>query len=137
MNTATDFGTPRIDSIFSVDAGFVESSPYLHPGGRSLYFVSLGRPGPGGQDISLDEKTLFLARDQARGRDVWVAHRSSPGASFGPPQRVAGLDALDVDEIPAWLSDDLCRLYFTSNRNPADASPNLDYRLWVAERARK
>jgi len=166
VSTSTDFDPPRIDSLFAVDAGTSESSPYLHPSGRSLYFVSLGRPGPGNQDIyvaridalglvsevvevsavntpdaenfpviSLDERTLYFARNQDVGsaRDVWLARRESSTGAFAAPTRVAELDT-EADEIPAWVSDDGCRLYFASNRNPSDAGTAADYRLWVAER---
>ncbi len=164
VNTSTDFGSLRIDSIFAVDAGSVESSPYLHPGGRSLYFVSLGRPGAGGQDIyvatldafglisdvsavsavntpaqenfpviSLDEKSLFFAHEDSAGRDIWVSRRQTSTGSFGPPQKVTEASSR-YDDIPAWLSDDQCRLYFTSNRSQTDSGAVVDYRLWVAER---
>lgn len=171
VNTSTDFDTPRIDALFAVGPEIVDSSPYLHPGGRSLYFVSLGRPGTGGQDIyvanldalglssevkeikavnstetenfpviSLDERTLYFSRDgdpdggASLARDVWVSLRASATADFGAPAPVSGLTGPD-DDIPAWLSDDRCRLYFTSNRDAADAGAPLgDYHLWVAER---
>ncbi len=165
-NTTTDFGSPRIDELFSRDAGSVESSPYLHPSGRSLYFVSVGRSGPGGQDIfeatidtlglvfqtaniaavntpgdenfpviSFDERTLFFARDQGEGtpRDIWAAHRASPGDAFDAPEVVAEL-ATKNDEIPAWTSDDRCRLYFIRQAGVAGGSA---HQLWVAERTPK
>lgn len=164
VNTSTDFGAPRIDAVFSQDAGSVESSPYLHPDGRSLYFVSLGRPGAGAQDLyvaTIDPAGLLTTVSEVTAantalsenfpvitlddktlyftrnegpREVMVTHRSSPGGAFGTPTKVPGFDA-PTDFIPAWISDDACRFYFVSNRVSPDGGTVSDYRLWVAERA--
>jgi len=60
-----DFETPKIQTIFALDAGDQdEGSPYLHPSGRSLYFISFARPGQGDSDIfvaQLDEIGLVTA----------------------------------------------------------------------------
>jgi hypothetical protein len=59
-NTVSDFLEPQIQSVFSVDASSGgEASPYLHPGGRSLYFASWERGGKGGSDIFVAELEDF------------------------------------------------------------------------------
>lgn len=163
VNTSTEFGTPRNDPLFANDGGAIDSAPYLHPNGRSLYFVSLGRPGTGNQDIYLAsiqplglvstiselsvvnttaaENFPVITRDDltlyfARGdgpREVWAARRSTPTAAFDAPTRVDDFSGTD-DVIPAWVSDDNCRFYFVSNRVSPDGGMVADYRLWVAER---
>jgi hypothetical protein len=46
----TDFDTPKIQSLFAQDSG-VESAPYVHPSGKTLYFGSDARGGQGSFDI--------------------------------------------------------------------------------------
>lgn len=160
------FGSVQVDDKFDVP-GALDTSPYLHPSGATLYFVSTGRPqGPGNQDIwlariknglvdtievvdnvstgeaetapviSLDELTIYFARDPAGGaeRKIWVAHRPTPLAKFDAP---APLDELNTrsDQIPSWISPDNCRLYYATNsENVPDGGVIDNYRLWVAER---
>jgi hypothetical protein len=173
QSTSTAFGAPFIDPLFSTDAGLLESAPYLHPDGLSVFFVSLGRPSPDGGNydiyvanidpvggalsnvteiaeintpavenfpvITLDKKTLYFARESAP-RKVWVTHRATPTSSFEKPALVPELQGAD-DVIPAWISDDMCRFYFTSNRDLPDGGVDAgflaEYHLWVAERAPK
>lgn len=49
VNTTAEFGEPRVQALFDVVG--LEGSPYLHPLGRSLYFMSLARPGKGNLDL--------------------------------------------------------------------------------------
>jgi hypothetical protein len=107
-------GTPRLVNVSSTEA---ENAPV----------------------ISMDELTLYFARDPAGGseRKVWVAHRTSPGADFGTPQLVADVNK-QTDQIPNWISDDNCRLYYSTNSvNVPDGGAFDGYRLWVAERKPK
>lgn len=163
-----NFDPPHIDPLFDVPDGVADSTPFLHPDGRSLYFASIGRPGASGQGlfvatidaqgltqtispltaanetgkenfpvISLDENTLYFGRDEVLGVgfDVWVTHRSSPASAFSKPRLVTEFGNTD-DNIPSWISNDQCRLYFASNRNATD-SGLADFHLWVAERQPK
>lgn len=171
-----EFDVPRVDAVFRSDGGIIDSAPYLHPGGRSLYFVSQGRTDGGGQDILVgaidkqlgfistispvtavntegeenfpmitrDDLTLYFARLQPDDgipehiayHDIWVTTRPAPGAEFGEPRKVTEL-ATNEDEIDAWISDDQCRLYFTTTRETSTdgGAPLENYRLWVAERS--
>lgn len=179
-NVATEFGAPRIDSVFNHGAQISDSAPYLHPSGRSLYFTSDGRVDGGGQEIfvaqisaigfltsvdavsalntsadesfavvSLDDRTLYFGRSQPNdgepdhfgNRDVWVSTRDDVSHAFGTPRIVSELTTSD-DELPGTISNDQCRLYFTSNRvfsdaGAGDGGPTERYRLWVAEREPK
>ncbi len=49
-NASAEFSQPYIQTLFR-DIPGPESSPYLHPNGTSLYFVSGGRPGKGSLDL--------------------------------------------------------------------------------------
>lgn len=87
--------------------------------------------------ISFDDNTLYFARDPLGGgeRRIWVARRTSAGASFGTPTELTQLNTR-ADQIPTYISDDDCRLYFSAPI--ADGGGGLDaYRLWVAERRKR
>ncbi len=66
-----------------------------------------------------DELTFYFASGRtdspAKGNlDIWRATRASRTASFNPPVSVEELNTSN-EEVPDWLSPDLCRLYFTRN----------------------
>ena len=64
VNTVADFDPPKLQSTFAIDGSIGEGAPYLHPGGRSLYFSSFDRGGHGGADIfvaQLNELGLVTA----------------------------------------------------------------------------
>lgn len=56
VNLISEFEEPRIQSIFAGGPDTQEeASPYLHPHGHALYFVSFERPGKGSGDIFVAE----------------------------------------------------------------------------------
>lgn len=77
---------------------------------------------------SADGLTIYFGAEPtgARAKDIWVAHRSSPGARFDPPRLVTALNT-DAFENPSWLSPDGCHLYFMTDRAGAAE-------LWLASR---
>jgi len=89
------FSEPYIQDIFKVDAGVVESSPYLHPSSKVLYFASNGRAGKGGFDI-------FTA-----------ALDTSPGG-FGSALSITNVDSVNTtgSELMPIISFDERALYF-------------------------
>lgn len=67
--------------------------------------------------------------------DIWTASRSSPSAAFGLASIIPALQTR-YEELPSYVSDDHCRLYFVSSRPLVDGGPTgLDtFRLYVATR---
>jgi hypothetical protein len=66
--------------------------------------------------LSLDGKTIYFASTRSDGgakggRDIWKATRAAVTDKFGLPTNVAELNTGD-DDVPGFLSDDGCRLYF-------------------------
>jgi hypothetical protein len=59
---------------------------------------------------------FFSSGESEDDGDLFVARRASPNDPFGPPEP---LDALNTsyDERDPWISPDLTRFFFTSNRN--------------------
>jgi len=169
-----DWDEPSQQETFKLPAGSPpESSPYLHPGGRAVYFMSYARNDGGSADIhvavlnnlgvesvrpvaainteveelaplvTLQDTTLYFARSQTANpslRDIWFSTRALPGDAFGAPSKLPTLDTEEYDELPNSVSDDQCRLYFTSDRphGRGGGGPGTPdgYRLWIAERPR-
>ena len=103
-----------------------------------LDFRDAGRafamPPMTGQDrdpfLASDRTTLVFSSsrgDGMGGHDLWVASRPSPDDSFGDLAQVGELNSPSEERSP-WLSDDLERLYFTSNRAG-------DFDVYLAERS--
>lgn len=68
--------------------------------------------------LSKDGLTIFFASTRAGGKgqiDIWKGTRSSLGGTFGSFTNVAELNT-SSDDIPGWVSNDGCRLYFHSDR---------------------
>jgi hypothetical protein len=63
------------------------------------------------------------------GRRTLAGTPSRPDDAFGEPTNVAEVN-LDDFEFPEWISEDGCRLYFTSRR--PGGSGNWD--MWIASR---
>jgi len=83
--------------------------------------------------ISPDQLVIYFASARAGGAgnfDIWRASRTSTSTAFGAPVRVTEL-ATANDDIPTWISADLCRLYFMSDRS--GGMGNLD--IYVASRS--
>ena len=94
----------------SLSSSVDDDSPVVSADGHVMYFAS-ERPGGAG------------------GFDIYVAQRSDPlQPAFGAIQRVSEL-ATAVNEAPGWLSEDGCRLYYTSNFNLQRS------RIWLASRS--
>lgn len=165
----SQFGPPQVQDLFRNISGS-EGAPYLHPNGKSLYFISTGRSVGGYLDIfvatlglygsaqsikpvaaintpagehapvvTLDDLTLYFAREEGLLRHVMRSTRATPADDFGPAEPVEELATgkPNVEEFPSWVSPDHCRLYFVSNRPRPEDAPDAgpgSYSLWIAER---
>ncbi len=88
-----DFGPPDVQSLFQIEAGLgLDSAPYLHPSGRSLYFASSARGGAGGLDV-------FVATINASGVVTSV-------------DNITAVNTPNEDHIPVVSADELS-LYFS------------------------
>jgi hypothetical protein len=68
--------------------------------------------------LTPDELVVYFGSDRpggAGGLDIWTARRSAKNQPFGAPIRVMEASS-NNDDIPSWISADLCRLYMYSNR---------------------
>lgn len=80
--------------------------------------------------LSADGLVIYFAW-QTPDYDIWAARRPAVGARFDPPTKMTGAEINSTaTEAPGWISDDECRLYFSTLRDPANG-----YEIWVAERA--
>jgi hypothetical protein len=104
-------GFAEVQPIPGVNSGpYAEENPVPSADGLALYFSAADRPPLG------------------RSWDVWVATRSSIDEPFASARLVAGDDLNTVGaELPGWISDDNCRLYFTTDRGAGQD-------FWVASR---
>jgi hypothetical protein len=48
--------------------------------------------------------------------DLFVVRRATPSDPFGPPEPLTDLNTMEWDERDPWISPDLTRFFFTSNR---------------------
>jgi Tol biopolymer transport system component len=80
--------------------------------------------------VSPDQLVIYFARMASGNLDVWRASRASTNDPFGAAIKVTEL-ATPNDDIPTWISADLCRLYMMSDRS--GGSGNLD--IYVATRS--
>lgn len=88
--------------------------------------------------VSADQLTLYFARADVNGvNDVWMSRRPTSAGAFGTSTIVSAVQT-EHDELPSYLSDDECRLYFVSNRDRTDGdAPGIEsFRLYVATRPR-
>lgn len=83
-----------------------DQSPFIHPDGQTLYFMSKGHPGMGGFD-------LYLSRRQ-------------PDGTWGKPQNLGYPINTDANEGAFIVSLDGRTAYFASDRDPATGQPHLD-----------
>jgi hypothetical protein len=98
--------------------------------------TSLGTPRqvlPSGYaaTLSKDELTLYFANDADNSQgDVFIARRSSVTDSFTTSTPLSPVNT-SSHEVPDWISDDGCRLYF----HRADRSlPAFSYDVYVSEK---
>ncbi len=154
------FGPPTVLGIFR-EATAPETSPYLHAGGRSLYFASLARGGAGNLDLFVADITDFGVVTAVRNvtsanssgeenmpvvsddeRALFFSRWAGTGrdvwvvgrSSTAEPFGVAQ-EVVEVssiyDDFPTGISADACRLYFISNR-PVGGIER--HRVWMAEK---
>jgi hypothetical protein len=75
--------------------------------------------------VSRDERVLVFSSGRltgllATGRtNLWYATRGDPGADFGAPRPIPGVNGNEEDGDPR-LSDDGCTLYFSTTRGPGN-----------------
>jgi hypothetical protein len=151
---------PTVLGIFR-EATAPETSPYLHAGGRSLYFASLARGGAGNLDLFVADITDFGVVTAVRNvtsatssgeenmpvvsddeRALLFSRWAGSGrdvwvvgrSSTAEPFGVAQ-EVVEVssiyDDFPTGISADACRLYFISNR-PVGGIER--HRVWMAEK---
>jgi hypothetical protein len=151
---AAPLGTPeKLGAAINTEAN--EQGPHLAPDGSALYFdregaiyrselggngfadpIPVGELNDGGANnalLSNDGLTMYFTSSRpggAGGLDIWRATRETADGVFGDIVNVSELN-LDDFEFADWISDDGCRLYFTSRR-PGGAG---EWDIWLAERA--
>ena len=81
--------------------------------------------------IDADSRTLYFWTDRGTSRDMYVATRTGPTASFGAPQPIAGINDATANDWWAVLSSDGLTIYFLSDR--AGGAGGAD--IWTATRA--
>jgi hypothetical protein len=65
--------------------------------------------------VTPDELTLYFGTDRSGGSDydIYVSKRASKAVAFGAKTDVTELSTTTDSEVPNWISDDGCRIYFT------------------------
>lgn len=84
--------------------------------------------------VSEDGLTILFASERAGGlggRDLWTARRASVTTPFGAAEALSTVNSA-ASEFGGFLSNDGCRVYFSSNRLNADV-----HSVYVAERPAK
>jgi hypothetical protein len=81
--------------------------------------------------VRVDELEIFFSRREGNASFIYTARRAKRTDMFDTPTKVTELTGIAGNDVPAWLSRDGCRLYFTSTRG--DGSTNSD--IWMATRA--
>ena len=84
-----------------------------------------GEPAPAGDGLSLFFTSLYGGTF-----DVFVSTRATTSATFNAGTAVGGVNIVGIDDRPAWLSTDMCRLYLSSTRPGTTGG----FDLWVASR---
>jgi Tol biopolymer transport system component len=84
--------------------------------------------------VSEDGLSILFASERAGGlgqRDLWTATRTSVATSFGAPVALSAVNSA-ADEFAGFISNDGCRVYFSSDRAAAKT-----HSVYVAERPAK
>lgn len=154
----TAFGLPT--NVMALNSPNTEWSPFVTSTGDSLLFASnrnggmliyssdlkngFGAPvplagmtdaGPGHDDrsgaLSQDGLVLYFSsnRPGSANFDIWVTTRAAIVNPFGAPKLVTELSTPGEDYV-SWISNDLCRVYFSTNKN----NSSTDFDLFYAER---
>ena len=83
--------------------------------------------------VTEDGLTILFSSERAGGagkRDLWMAHRATVASPFGSAE-VLSTVASAADEFAGWISNDGCRVYFSSDRS------STVHRAYVAARPAK
>ncbi len=83
--------------------------------------------------ITEDGLTLLFSSERPGGvgkRDLWLAQRASVAAPFAAPEVLSAVSS-SADDFAGWISNDGCRVYFSSDRSSSV------HRAYVAERPAK
>lgn len=71
--------------------------------------------------LTADALTIFFARDDNQSKShVFVATRASTVALFGTATQLTAFDQGTTQSAPGWISQDGCRMYFTTDRGGGD-----------------
>lgn len=105
----------------------VAKMPFTFPVGLAL---TTGSPV-----VSPDELTLYFAAHETGGpTDIWMTTRAKKGDAFGEAALLTKVSTADANEVPSFVSEDGCRLYFDRNSNvPFSWNPPAG-NAFVAER---
>jgi hypothetical protein len=144
--TTTNFGSiTQLTALSSVSS---ENDVFVLPDHSAIYFSSnrgdaiyriyraeIQGTGFGAPEAVFDEAPASVSRvavapDEltmvySTGSDLRLSVRASPTVSWLPGVAMAAIDSTSND-VPYWISDDLCRLYYGSNR-----SGDYDFRVAV------
>lgn len=157
------FGTVALAPGLREDtATYTDGGPYITPNGEAIYFHST-RFGDGnrlalarrvgatfgavqhlnlglahGQSfpvVSSDELTLYFALTHSDDGqvDIWSASRRSTSEKFASFRKLEGVNT-EANEVPSYISEDGCRLYFDRNTGLPFAWGRPDDAVYVAER---
>lgn len=82
--------------------------------------VELNDPEAKDQDptVTEDQLEIFFFSDRNGEPDIWRSTRDAVNAPWEPPQQVAELNSVDVEQNPA-ISRDGLRIWYYSRRDPA------------------
>lgn len=161
MAATSTFGTPQMAPA-SITSNAEDKHPYYRvTGGGELWFVStrggqqdiyVAKKSATGFDVprrvdelrssyasrqpmvTEDGLTIVYSTDRAGGlgdKDLWTARRASATVSFGAPEPITAVNS-PSEENAGWISNDGCRLYFSSDRLGAGVQ-----RVFVAARPAK
>jgi hypothetical protein len=150
--------------LSSATQTYSDGSPYVVPSGEAIYFhtnrqgrqlLAVARRSgadfgpvvlidagevvtPGTPVVSPDELTLYFAVEagtEADGRhiDIWSASRSSTSQPFADFREVTGVNT-SANEVPSFISEDGCRLYFDRNTGFPFGWGRPDDAAYMAER---
>jgi len=114
----------QTDLYFAPTAGVGFGTPVLLEEPSSDLSEEVQTPSADGLALYF---TRYNAPQQGHDLDVWVATRASTSEPFTSSHPVASVNTTSYD-YPGWLSDDNCRLYFSTKQTPGKNE------IWMASR---